>query len=97
MTLDNPLGYGRILRGTNRQILGIKEEKDASPDQRRIKEVNSGIMALNSNLLKTLIPNLVSERDCSCQSSLRDTIITSKEWIPEELKRKLSPLINKYI
>jgi bifunctional UDP-N-acetylglucosamine pyrophosphorylase/glucosamine-1-phosphate N-acetyltransferase len=58
MELDNPLGYGRILRSANRQILGIKEEKDASSDQRRIKEVNSGIMALNSNLLKTLIPKI---------------------------------------
>ena len=51
----------------------------------------------SKNMLKTLIPNLVSGRDCSCQSSLKDTIITSKEWIPEELKKKLSPLINKYI
>ena len=51
----------------------------------------------SKNMLKALIPNLVSDRDCACQSSLRDTIITSKEWIPEELKRKLSPLINKYI
>ena len=51
----------------------------------------------SKNMLKTLIPNLVLERDCACQSSLRETIITSKEWIPEELKRKLSPLINKYI
>ena len=51
----------------------------------------------SKNMLKTLIPNLVSGRDCSWQSSLKDTIITSKEWIPEELKKKLSPLINKYI
>lgn len=45
--LDNPAGYGRIVRGgRSGQITGIVEEKDASAAQRKICEVNTGIMAL---------------------------------------------------
>lgn len=37
---DNPVGLGRIVRSANRQFLGIVEEKDATDEQRRIREVN---------------------------------------------------------
>lgn len=39
----NPFGYGRIYRLPSGQVSGIIEEKDASPEQRKITEVNSGI------------------------------------------------------
>ena len=39
--LDNPYGYGRILRHDD-GIYGIVEEKDATPEQKKIKEINSG-------------------------------------------------------
>ena len=42
--LDRPYGYGRILR-TNGRISRIVEERDATPAQREIKEINSGIYA----------------------------------------------------
>ena len=41
--LENPKGYGRILRGTDSSILGIKEEADASSTERKINEINAGI------------------------------------------------------
>lgn len=39
--LENPTGYGRMVREAER-IVGIVEEKDATPEQKKIKEVNSG-------------------------------------------------------
>lgn len=42
--LENPTGYGRIVRDENDRIVSIVEEKDATPTQRLIKEVNTGVM-----------------------------------------------------
>ena len=55
--LDNPTGYGRIIRKDN-QIQAIVEQKDANTEQLTICEVNTGIMALDSGLLKTYLNNL---------------------------------------
>lgn len=43
--LEDPKGYGRIVR-KNKQVCAIVEEKDANATQRKIREVNVGIMAL---------------------------------------------------
>lgn len=42
MTLANPTGYGRIIRDELGQVAAIVEEKDAGPEQKAIREVNSG-------------------------------------------------------
>lgn len=53
--LPDPYGYGRIVRNEAGQIDRIVEERDASAEQRAIKEINSGIYALNlKNLFATL-------------------------------------------
>ncbi|MCG6896338.1 MAG: bifunctional UDP-N-acetylglucosamine diphosphorylase/glucosamine-1-phosphate N-acetyltransferase GlmU [Thiocapsa sp.] len=39
-----PAGYGRVLRDAHGRVTGIVEEKDATPDQRAITEVNTGIL-----------------------------------------------------
>lgn len=57
VVLDNPTGYGRIIRQNN-QIQAIVEQKDANDTQLAICEVNTGIMALNSGLLKTYLNGL---------------------------------------
>ena len=41
--LGNPRGYGRVLRGDKGQVLGIREEADASSDEKKITEINAGI------------------------------------------------------
>jgi bifunctional UDP-N-acetylglucosamine pyrophosphorylase/glucosamine-1-phosphate N-acetyltransferase len=43
--LDDPYGYGRIVRDPDGKIVRIVEERDASADERRIREINSGIYA----------------------------------------------------
>ena len=48
-------------------------------------------------LLKKVIPALSGERTCPCGSALRDAIITPKEHISDELKRKLAPVTGRYL
>ena len=45
-TVERPYGYGRVVRAKGR-IVRIVEERDASPAQRRIREINGGIYAFN--------------------------------------------------
>ncbi|OQX85411.1 MAG: UDP-N-acetylglucosamine pyrophosphorylase [Candidatus Latescibacteria bacterium 4484_7] len=45
--LDDPTGYGRIVRDTNGSLMKIIEEKDASEDEKKISEINSGIFCFD--------------------------------------------------
>ena len=54
----DPTGYGRIVRSPNEQVHAIVEHKDASEQQRAIKEVYSGIMAVPAKLLKPWLARL---------------------------------------
>jgi bifunctional UDP-N-acetylglucosamine pyrophosphorylase/glucosamine-1-phosphate N-acetyltransferase len=40
---DNPFNYGRIIRGLEGNIEKIVEEKDANPEQKKVKEINAGV------------------------------------------------------
>jgi bifunctional UDP-N-acetylglucosamine pyrophosphorylase/glucosamine-1-phosphate N-acetyltransferase len=46
--LDNPKGYGRIVRQSSGRVERIVEDKDASPQERAIREINAGFMALSA-------------------------------------------------
>jgi len=50
--LSNPTGYGRIVRDADGSVKEIVEEKDATPAQKQIQEINTGIMVLPTNSLK---------------------------------------------
>ena len=50
-SLDQPTGYGRILRGANGAISGIVEEKDASAAEKQIREVNAGVYVASASFL----------------------------------------------
>lgn len=56
--LDDPKGYGRIIRDDNGKVIKITEEKDATDQEKRISEVNTGIMAVNGGLLKAWLDKL---------------------------------------
>lgn len=57
-TLANPTGYGRIIRDSGQNIVGIVEEKDATPAERAIHEINPGIYVVPATLLKKWLPTL---------------------------------------
>ena len=58
VVLNDPFGYGRIIRDTNGLIKSIVEQKDASETDLKIKEINTGIMALKGSLLKKYLNEL---------------------------------------
>ncbi len=56
--LDDPTGYGRIVRDAAGEVICITEQKDADPATLLIEEVNSGIMVIPSKWLLTSLDNL---------------------------------------
>ncbi|ATW29157.1 UDP-N-acetylglucosamine diphosphorylase/glucosamine-1-phosphate N-acetyltransferase [Candidatus Williamhamiltonella defendens] len=58
--VDNPRGYGRIIR-KNDDISGIVECKEATEIQKKINEINTGIMAINSSDLKKWLKQLKND------------------------------------
>lgn len=59
LELDQPTGYGRIVRSSREgKITAIVEEKDASKAQRQIREINTGIMAIPNQYLHDWLPRL---------------------------------------
>ena len=61
LTLENPKGYGRIIRNEYGQVKSIIEEKDATQEQRQVKEINTGILAAPTKLLREWLKNLRNE------------------------------------
>ena len=56
--MDDPTGYGRVLRGDGGHLLGVVEHKDTSEAERRIREINTGVLAYPARLLKTYLPQV---------------------------------------
>lgn len=59
--LANPTGYGRIVRDAAGQVRSIVEEKDASPEQKTIREVNTGIMVMPTARLSDWLSSLKND------------------------------------
>lgn len=57
---ENPANYGRIIREKDNSLKCIVEEKDATPEQKAVKEVNAGIYCLNWNKIKQAFCQLTS-------------------------------------
>ena len=56
--LDDPAGYGRIVRDPEGRVAAIVEHKDADDEQRRIRLVNTGVIAADSTALKMWLEHL---------------------------------------
>lgn len=68
-----PYGYGRILRSPDGGLTGIVEERDATDEQRRVLEVNSGVYAFEAPLLRAALP-VVSPANSQGERYLTDVV-----------------------
>lgn len=76
--LEDPTGYGRILRNQIGEVTGIVEQKDATPEQLGIAEVNTGVMAMTATDLKTWLPK-IENNNAQQEYYLTDVIGLAKE------------------
>ncbi len=88
--LDNADGYGRIVRDSNGAFLRITEHKDATEEERKIKEINSGMYCFNAKDLLSALKK-ITNNNSQGEYYLTDTM----EILRKEGKRvDASPLCN---
>ena len=58
---SNPKGFGRIVRDNNQKIAKIVEEKDSNDAEKEINEINTGIMCVETALLKNLLSSVTND------------------------------------
>ncbi len=58
VNMQDPTGYGRIVRDASGAVIAIIEHKDANDEQRKIAEINTGIMAVKASHLQKWLPAL---------------------------------------
>jgi bifunctional UDP-N-acetylglucosamine pyrophosphorylase/glucosamine-1-phosphate N-acetyltransferase len=71
--VPDPTGYGRVLRDANGAVTRIVEHKDASDEERRVAEINTGLMALNAGALRRYLGKLTN-RNAQGEYYLTDVI-----------------------
>ena len=71
--IENPTGYGRIIRDEKGGLAGITEQKDCNEAEKLIKEINSGVYWFNSEMLKNTLPKLQTA-NAAGEYYLTDTI-----------------------
>ncbi|WP_353214942.1 bifunctional UDP-N-acetylglucosamine diphosphorylase/glucosamine-1-phosphate N-acetyltransferase GlmU [Salinisphaera hydrothermalis] len=60
VVLDNPAGYGRVLRNDDNRVVGIVEDKDANREQRHIQETNTGLLCAQARHLRDWLARLTN-------------------------------------
>lgn len=56
--LDDPTGYGRMLRGADGGLTQIREHRDCTPEQRAVREVNAGVYVVDTPFLRAALARL---------------------------------------
>ena len=70
MRPDSPTGYGRIVRGAGKRVRAIVEEKDATPAQKKIREVSTGILCFSR------LPLLAHLDELNCHNAQKEYLLT---------------------
>jgi len=73
VTMDDPTGLGRIVRDKNGRLSSIVEDKNATKEQKRIREINTGCYVFNRRFAQQIIPEIPLNR-VSCEYYLTDCI-----------------------
>lgn len=76
--LADPTGYGRIVHGPAGDVQAIIEEREASDEQRAIREVSSGILAFEADFLADALPRL-DNKNSKNEYYLTDTVSLARE------------------
>jgi bifunctional UDP-N-acetylglucosamine pyrophosphorylase/glucosamine-1-phosphate N-acetyltransferase len=76
--VDDPFGYGRVVRNEEGDVEAIVEEKDATRDQREIREINSGILAFDAEFLRSALPRIGND-NAKGEYYLTDAIAIARE------------------
>src|SRR6478735_418087 len=74
----DPFGYGRVLRNDEGDVEAIVEEKDATPAQREVPEINSGILAFDAEFLLSALPRIGND-NAKGEFYLTDAIAIARE------------------
>ncbi|MBZ4673014.1 MAG: glucosamine-phosphate N-acetyltransferase [Deferribacteraceae bacterium] len=59
--VQNPTGYGRVIRGADKKVLKIVEEKDSNDNEKKVNEINTGVYLVNSKILLERLSMLTNE------------------------------------
>ncbi len=76
--VDNPFGYGRVLRDESGEVTGIVEQKDATLEQAAVDEINSGILAFDAEFLDSALPRLTND-NANGEYYLTDTVSLARQ------------------
>ena len=80
--LDDPMGYGRVVRNDQGRVIGIVEERDVTPIQRAIGEVNSGVYCLQASFLFAALPG-VGRHNAQGEQYLTDVVgVAAADGLP---------------
>ncbi|WP_431945665.1 bifunctional UDP-N-acetylglucosamine diphosphorylase/glucosamine-1-phosphate N-acetyltransferase GlmU [Actinacidiphila sp. bgisy167] len=71
--VPDPTGYGRIVRGDDGSVLAIVEQKDATDEQRALREINSGVYAFDAQLLAEALAKVTTD-NAQGEEYLTDTL-----------------------
>lgn len=72
-------------------------ETEEDVDAMKVVEVMNKNVAVAKKIIKYVIPKIEDTRDCPCSASLKNAIVTDRAKIPADTKRRLEPIIGKYV
>ena len=76
--LEDPTGYGRVVRDRDGEFTAVVEEKDATPAQRSLQEVNTGVLAADAERLAAWLDR-VDNRNAQSEYYLPDVLRLARE------------------